>query len=192
MTLRPVEGKAVIRLSVVPSFDRDIALIGDGVRSGIRDCITGKSGWPLYLHGPAGTGKTCAALALIDWVNGGEYWTANGLCSALIQSQNGRLEWTHEGRGGAIWPEGFWRRMALTPLVVLDELGGRDRVSDHHYETVKTMFDVRHGKPLVVTSNLDIVRIETIYDDRVASRLSAGTVVKLDGKDRRLSHHKQQ
>ena len=75
------------------------------------------------------------------------------------------------------------------PFVILDEIGGRDRVSDHHYEAVKTLLDVRQGKPLMVLSNLGLSEIEKVYDDRIASRLATGTIVRVDAKDRRL--HKQ-
>lgn len=41
-------------------------------------------------------------------------------------------------------------------------------------------------KPLIVTSNLDPVEIEKAYDDRVASRILAGTVYHVAGDDRRI------
>lgn len=147
--------------------------------------VSGKNPWPLFLYGPVGTGKTCAALCLLDWA-GGEYWTVAGLCAMLIQCQQGRLEWSHEGRGGTIWPERFWRMVRQAPLVVLDELGCRGNVSDAHYEAVKTVVDERAGLPLVVLSNLSLEGVEKGYDDRIASRLALGTVIHLQGMDRRL------
>lgn len=174
----------------MPHTDRSPGLIPEVLRREIRGCVNGDAPWPLVAVGSAGTGKTCAGLCLVDFA-GGEYHTANGLCALLIQSQQGRLDYVFEGRGGTLWPEKLWQRIAGAALVVLDELGGRDRVSDHHYETVKTLVDIRHGKPLMVSSNLGLAEIEALYDDRIASRLSAGTVVRLDGKDRRLTNHKR-
>lgn len=81
--------------------------------------------------------------------------------------------------------EGFWGWLSGRNLIVLDELGCRGLVSDHHYEAVKRLLDERHGKPLIVIANTDLAGIERLYDDRVASRLSAGTVVSVAGKDRR-------
>ncbi len=104
-----------------------------------------------------------------------------------IQSQQGRLEWSHEGRGGTLWPERFWARLAAAPLVVLDELGCRERASDAHYEAVKTAIDERQGKPLVAITNLAIDQIATLYDDRISSRLAAGTVLTLGCGDRRIA-----
>lgn len=152
----------------------------------IRLTSDGKSPWPLVLTGPPGTGKTCAALCLLDHA-GGEYFTAGGLCEVLIASQQGRLTWHHEARGGTLWPELWWERLRREPLVVLDEVGTRERVSDHHYDAVKRMLDERHRRPLVVCSNLGLNQIARVYDDRLASRLAEGTVVEVVGSDRRLS-----
>lgn len=164
---------------------RDIAGIPDVIRTAIRSTITGEAPWPLVMQGDIGTGKTCAALCLLD-LAGGEYYTVPGLCSILIQSQQGRLEWSATGRGGTLWPEKFWAMVAASPLVVLDELGCRDKVTDAHYEAVKMMVDERSGKPFVVISNLTIEQVATVYDARVQSRLAAGTMIFVKGKDRRI------
>lgn len=163
-------------------------MIEAGLRCQIRGCINGELPWPLFVHGPAGTGKTCAGLCVMDF-GGGSYHTASSLCLLLIRSQQGRLDWSYEGRGGPIPPEELWVRMGHEPFVILDDLASKDRVTDHHYEVVKTLLDVRQSKPLMVTSNLALPEIEKVYDDRIASRLAAGTVVRLEGNDRRL--HKQ-
>ena len=79
-------------------------------------------------------------------------------------------------------------QLEFAPLLVIDELGLRDRVSDFHLETVETAIDIRtrSSRPLLVCSNLDLSVIGKMYDDRVFSRLAAGTVVELVGKDRRI------
>jgi DNA replication protein DnaC len=169
-----------------PRIVRTLAEIDPNLRQAIRQLVAGELAWPLFLCGPCGVGKTCAALCLLDHA-GGEYHTVRGLCDLLIQAQQGRLEWSREGRGGILWPEKLWARLAGAPLVVLDELGGRERVSDHHYEAVKTLVDERHGKPFVVLSNLPLSAIAGLYDDRLFSRLGAGTVVALEGEDRRIT-----
>jgi hypothetical protein len=40
----------------------------------------------------------------------------------------------------------------------------------------------------VVLSNLELDTLAKVYDDRIASRLGAGTVAYLGGEDRRLVH----
>ena len=164
---------------------RTITEIDREVRAAIRSVVTAEAPWPLVLWGPPGTGKTCAALCLLDYA-GGNYYAVPGLCSLLIQCQQGRLEWNNEGRGGIIWPEKFWSRLAAAPLIVLDELGCRGAFSDVHYEAVKNLIEERHCRPLVIISNVRINDLEKVYDARITSRLSAGTMIEVQGKDRRF------
>lgn len=168
-----------------PRIARTVAGINPALRDALRALVAGNAPWPLFLGGAVGTGKTCSALCLLDYA-GGEYHTVSGLCALLIRSQQGRLEWSNEGRGGIVWPESLWNRLAIANLVVLDEIGCRGQVSDAHYETVKQLVDERHGKPFVAISNLELADLGRVYDDRLASRLAAGTVLHLAGQDQRL------
>ncbi len=154
------------------------------LRLAIRRLITAEAPWPLVLTGPPGVGKTCGALVLLDY-SGGAYYTVRGLNALMIQSQHGRLEWTHEGRGGTLWPEKLWAKIAREPLVVLDELGVRG-VTDFHYENVQQLIEERNQRPLVVISNSPLADLARVYDDRIASRMAAGTVLHLEGDDLRL------
>jgi DNA replication protein DnaC len=154
-------------------------------REAVRACVRAATPWPLLIQGPVGTGKTCAALVLLDHTPGGLYYSTGELCDTLIRAQQGRLEWSHEGRGGTRWPEQVWSDLAKAPLVVLDELGARERVSDAHYDAVKRLLDERHGTPLLLLSNHDLGALALLYDDRIASRIGGGTVCRLDGPDRR-------
>lgn len=96
------------------------------------------------------------------------------------------MTWRNDGQGGNVWPEMIWESIAKSPLIVFDELGCRDRVSDFQYETAKRVLDKREGKPLVVISNLTLKTLAELYDDRFCSRLAAGTVLGVSGDDRRL------
>lgn len=182
------------------AVDRSIAEIAPGLRTTIRAMIAGESPWPLMLHGNAGTGKSCAMLCLLDYA-GGEYHTVSGLCQMMNRAALGNYSVDETGtRSGVIeghkdyvhkrtvvlYPHQIWARIAKAPLIVLDEIGCRSNVSDAHYEAVKEMIDIRHRKPLAVLSNLSLEALGKLYDDRIVSRLSAGTVVELAGADRRL------
>jgi DNA replication protein DnaC len=158
----------------------------------IRGLFEGKQPWPLFLHGSTGTGKTCAMLALSDHVYPLN-WRAQGwpiykdaeeLSIDLIDAQQGRAFTAH---GAPISTSYIWNEIARSCFVILDEVGARSTVTDFRYDTVKRVLDKRHGKALAVVSNLPLPQIAELYDDRVASRLAAGTVVCLDGPDRRLS-----
>lgn len=166
----------------MPTVERNIAEIPDHLRKTIRGLVAGELTWPLMLHGDVGTGKTLGMLCLLDYA-GGEYHTVSGLCQLMNRAAQGRVE---SSGGYTQWPEKIWARIAKQPFVVLDEIGCRSNVSDAHYEVVKEMIDVRHQKPLAVLSNLKLSDLGRLYDDRIVSRLSAGTVVEMSGPDRRL------
>ncbi len=76
--------------------------------------------------------------------------------------------------------------IAKPSLVVLDEIGTRGMVSDAHYEALLTVLDMRENKPFIAISNLDHAALTKVYDARIVSRLSAGTIMEVTGKDRRI------
>lgn len=167
---------------------RDGRLVPEAVREKITLVLDGLSPWPLVFLGKAGVGKTCAALSVIDWiVPAAKYWTIADLCALLVSVQNGEVEYGTCHDTLAAW----WKRYECRGCVVLDELVSRDKVSDFAYESVKRAIDLRYNRPLVVVSNGTLGTISRIYDDRIASRLSAGTVVDFVGVDRRLADHER-
>lgn len=170
-----------------PNVERAIGEIDQFLRTAIRKVVVGEAAWPLMVSGPPGTGKTCASLCLLDHVANGEYFTVPGLCSRMNQAQQRGLDWSQEGRSGTWWPHDIERMIADASLVVLDEIGCRERVSDAHYETVKMVLDARHYKPFVALSNVPLADLGRLYDARIVSRLAEGTVVQLEGSDRRLT-----
>lgn len=172
---------------ILPQVQREIHRAPAPLLATLRALLRGEARWPLLVTGPAGTGKTCACLALLDYVVGAAYQTVPGFCALLIESQQGRLEWSSGGHGGKLWPAQLWAKWRESSLACLDEIGARATVTDHHYETVKACLDERQGRPLIAASNLDLATIGKLYDDRIASRLAAGTVLQLEGEDRRIA-----
>ncbi len=145
-------------------------------------CFTGECRWPLVLLGEAGSGKTCAALLILRAMGRpGWYMTFAAWCDRIRYAKCGMLQ---SVAGYNMTETGVWRDWEKVDLAVLDDIGTREKASDHVYEAFKGALDRREGLPTVYTSNLKLEEIEPLFDDRVASRLSAGTIVYLEGDQR--------
>ena len=164
------------------NLPRNIDKIDATTRTSIRHCTLGKSPWPLVLIGGPGTGKTCAALVMLD-VYGGCYFELRDLNNLLNRARSGELFYGGEnGRQvceGDIWDS--WKRCTVS---VLDEIGLRSP-TEAQYETLKRAVDVREGNASVIASNAPLDLLKTVYDDRIVSRLASGTVVAMPSQDRR-------
>ncbi len=158
--------------------------VSTGVQDAIEKAARGGSCWPLVLIGPAGSGKTCAAVAsVMRW--GGKFWQLNEFCDLLIDAAQDRLYHNSCGVGYKITARAIWDEWRTAKLAVIDDVGTRTKVSDHQFDTLKRLLDSRELRPTIVTTNLQIDGIASVFDDRVASRLAGGTVIQFDG-DRRL------
>lgn len=162
--------------------------------------------WPLFVGGPVGTGKTLAGLCLVDRAQSlrmtaagrfvvdpinGWYCTAEELCRDLIAASDRRLLIRlSNGEDRIVDPQEIWDRIERAAVMVLDEIGARPNVSDFHYEVVKRVLDIRTDRPAVCLANdrpdkPAAAVIAQLYDDRVYSRMMCGTVMTLEGDDRR-------
>ena len=187
ITLDPLVGSPVWPL---PTKHRDRAGVPAVFSDAFNRAAEGSGDWPLLAFGSVGSGKTCAALLAVEWAGRSCYVTVSDLCRMLIEAGQGLSFEAHpHGCGGyKRYERDVWRDWEDANLAVLDELGARDKVSDHHYETVKRAIDLRldWGKPLLVCTNLSLEQLSRCYDDRISSRLASGTIIELTG-DRRLS-----
>ena len=105
----------------------------------------------------------------------------------VVAAQRGELEAGNFRDGWKVRPEAIWKEWQHARITVLDEIGTRQTVSDAMFETVKRAIDLREGSPAVFVSNIGLDEVARAYDDRIASRLGAGTVFSLEAVDRRLS-----
>jgi DNA replication protein DnaC len=164
---------------------RDLADVPRALWDCIKGLCEGRSKWPLFLYGPVGTGKSCAALCLVDRVADAEFWPMPALATYVRSVKEGREEWYKCGQGGTWTERQWWKHMAHIPLLVLDDVGLREVNSEFQTETLFLALEAREGKPLICTSNLNEHEIETSYNDRIRSRMCCGTVYELRGRDRR-------
>lgn len=160
---------------LVLNHPRSLDLIDDHLLDVFRQLVAGQAAWPLFLHGPPGRGKTSAALALCDIAATAGYWTVEGICDATMA----RSPDIHD----------IWANVETKDLAVLDELGTRHSVGDLHYGVVKKFADLREQhqhRVTVYVSNVPPKEIPGLYDGRIASRVLCGTVLRLEGEDRRF------
>lgn len=157
-----------------PETPRELSQLNPNLKHVLRDLCKGRRPWPLLLHGGAGRGKTCAALLLADRVNNSFYWTVDFLMGFAFDLQ-----------------ASIWHYSARADLVIVDELGTRVAEHDREYCAVKHIADLREHKPTIWISNLLPRELQTIYDDRILSRIGSGTVIELTGEDRRRARGKR-
>jgi hypothetical protein len=96
-----------------------------------------------------------------------------------------------------LWPADIWGFIRRSPLLVLDDVrkpGDREmRLGDDHYGVLKRILDERVARPLIITSNIDpwepkdggASELVRLFDDRIADRVTCGTVFELGGPSRR-------
>lgn len=165
------------QVRLIPKVDRQMHLVDSRMRDVFQSLVNGEAPWPLLIHGPAGSGKTLAALSLCDICETSFYIAAEGLADQTMKSTPEELD-------------AFWRRIASKDLAVLDELGCRQVVKDLHYISAKRFADVRDQEAnsvAIYISNLSPQQLYDAYDDRFGSRIACGTVFHLDNEDRRYS-----
>lgn len=180
--------KARVRVSDNPrkwclQLERKPGGLEPGVAKVMRSAFFGNENWPLVFLGDVGSGKSCAALTMLDGC-GGWYYTFGDWCQRLRDSQAGEL---FTSMGYALRPPELWEDLGKVNLFVLDELGMRPPTSAQLEWLGRTM-DLRRGKPTIYISNLTLEQLGTadMYTDRIASRLSVGTLVTFTG-DRRVA-----
>ncbi len=161
---------------ILPKVFRSMGMVDPGMVDVFRELVSGQSPWPLYLHSPVGSGKTRAALCLCDFADTAAYWSVDSLCDFVMKDppDDVRAEWG--------------RLKHRSALAVLDEIGQRDKVGDLHATTLQGFLDRReqHAESVgIYISNIDPADLGGLYDDRIVSRLLAGTVHHLQGDDRR-------
>jgi hypothetical protein len=157
----------------------------------ITELAAGRSRWPLFVTGCAGSGKTNVLRVVCDY-GSGLYGTLDDWFDGLLACVRGEARersWSGELE---VTPALYWRRLAEATLVAVDEVAHRGNVVAHHFGTpydhagfLKRLLDVREGLPLLVASNLPLEAAGAAYDERVASRLGAGSVYMMMSGDRR-------
>lgn len=166
-----------------PAKARDRCQVDCEVEKMIIDLTEARLPWPCLWYGEPGSGKTCSAMLMVD-AFGGWYATLNDMVKLIQQAARGEAVHSSGYKRTVFEVEADWTR---ANLAVLDEIGERTEVSESHYEITKKLIDLRERdglKPTVYISNRSPSELSKIYSDSIASRLTMGTVVEMNG-DRR-------
>ncbi len=172
-----------------PKVPRSLSRVDTGLCDLFGQLAAGEAPWPLLVWGGVGGGKTFAGLAFADMVRRSVFLTLEDACSAVMK---GEQPWVSKRETLAYRDE--TPPLDDTPirepgdLLILDEIGERSKAGDLLYTTLKGILDYRefnHRRVGMYISNLSPAELALLFDDRIVSRLTAGSVVKLVGDDRR-------
>ncbi|MCJ8501028.1 hypothetical protein [Desulfatitalea alkaliphila] len=153
----------------------------------------------VYIHGPVGSGKThllCAVMRseavgkAIYTDPKGEYQLREFHRYPLLTSIQ---EVLHEVRGtyntrGGDTEEGILEEVSDVPLLLLDDVGV-EKPTEWALGMIYLIVDRRYrdNRRTFFTSNLSLAELAEHLNDRIASRITEMcTVIRLDGRDRRL------
>lgn len=138
----------------------------------------------LIIHGQVGTGKTHLVVGLIKNII-----TENVIVVKFITGVQLLHKIRNSLNGEPYKSDTLIDSYSKYPLLVIDDLGA-EKSTEWTKETLYLIIDNRYCNmlPTIVTSNLTPGELSSKLDDRMISRLmSNAVVVKLTGKDRRLS-----
>lgn len=171
---------------------------------------TAESGKSLYIEGPAGTGKTHLAAAIVRHhimnapvrvsVNSDffspplKHYQAPSTklfpyfvsVPQLLQKIRASYNGGHESEGKIL------STCRAADLLILDDLAA-EKATDWVRQMVHVIVDDRYNnmKQTIITSNLGLDSIGQALDDRIASRIAGMCeLVRMGGRDRRLSEPK--
>lgn len=152
--------------------------------------------WPIVISGPVGLGKSFAMACIylswrksVIWRNSGDLLTRIMEC----RTSNSKSVSVPRPDGGSFeeFEQSIYRKLSNTGLLCLDDVGVK-RPTETQREVFNNVIDLRAGKPLVITTNLDHKQFEDVFDARTFSRLwgggeGSGTVILCAAKDRRMT-----
>lgn len=125
-----------------------------------------KNGRGLILMGPVGTGKTSAAIAVLQYGLKRDYGGMFIGMSSLLDTI-----FTTKERNREEWIE-FERRLRETTLLVVDDLG-TEKPDGWVQIKLDAIISERYNrmKPVIVTTNLDAKELKNTYSARIIDRL---------------------
>lgn len=144
---------------------------------------------PMFITGPAGTGKTHLAVAYLREeiiAQGAEQCKFLEAVELFLELRDSFRRDSPEDE------ERIIKTYTSKPFLVIDDLGA-EKVSDYVRQSLYFVINRRYGEelPTVVTSNLTLDQIAEVYGERLSSRIAGmGPELVLKGRDRRWQRQK--
>ena len=146
--------------------------------------------WPILLGGPCGVGKSCLAALVASRIIGWRFIVLSDLLSAVATARTSdtrtAVMLTMTGREVERSEYEIMRWVEQAPILVVDDVGVRG-LSEPQMDVLLRVVDMRYSKPTIFTTNCDAATLRHMVGDRVASRMTAGAKIWIDGVDRRQS-----
>lgn len=154
-----------------------------------------KTGWPLYLNGPPGHGKTCFAGLIYASSEGygrqGSMWYScrkllGQLAMARVNPEATVEEFCRDGTYQLVDFWTVWNRLRTVGLVVIDDLG-RTPLTEVQSGLLCEILDMRQSMATILTGNYGREQLgtELKLDMRAVSRICSGTDFYWAARDRR-------
>ena len=136
----------------------------------------------ITLTGPAGTGKTRVIYAVVKLCKNARLWDIPSLVVATQHAammQPDAYNWAETHPIDAL--------IKHEKQVLLDDFGAEKTTAFALQELYRLIYQRElWQKPTMISTNLSLGEIAEKLDDRIASRLSGGTVLQFSGPDYRL------
>lgn len=136
----------------------------------------------ILLTGPAGCGKTHLSVALMrdQSLKSLRFSWFHKATDILMEL---RSVYDEEGKS----EKEIFKKYLTEDILIIDDIGA-EKVSDYVIQSWYKIIDDRYSAclPTAYTTNLKLSEIGSRFGDRIASRLAAGLVLSMKGKDMRM------
>lgn len=160
------------------------------VRPALRAALSAavKAGdYPILMHGPPGSGKSCASAAIYcQWTPVARWYRLEQFVRN-IQTARRCGHVTHQVQGQSVdrTEDTLWSFVENdSELWCLDDFGTRG-ASESAFDIIFELIDRRAKRPTIITSNLGLRELGQLFDQRITDRIRAGTVIEVTGSSRR-------
>jgi DNA replication protein DnaC len=155
---------------------------GESIRKVVRQAIELRR-YPIYLHGPAGVGKSSLMRLVFDAAR-----SSGGVWAIWRRADEALYDLATSSSIDRVSQKALLHKCGH---LFLDDLGTR-QPSPQMYSDLFDLLEARARRPLWVTSNVSPEGLGHMgYDDRIYTRMLMGTVIEIQGDNQRVKDGKR-